>query len=113
MPANEVIPYKTRADTFTARCSAAVTGKTFVKISGNRTGGGGGGAEGAVAPAGVGLSADLENVYVVAPCSAGGAAVGVAAWDGASGSEIKVFASNKGIIIPITAGEALTASWEV
>jgi hypothetical protein len=112
MPANECTPYKTLADTFTARCSAAVTGKTFVIISGDRTGGGGGGAEGSTT-VGVGLSADAENVYKVKVCGAGGKAVGVAGWDGAENAEIKVYAVGHGTILPITAGEAITAGWVV
>jgi hypothetical protein len=112
MPANECIPYKTLADTFTARCSATVTGKRFVKVSGNRTGGGGGGAEGSTT-VGVGLSTDPENVYKVAQCVAKDKAVGVSAWDGASGAEIKVYACAHGNIIPITAGAAIAAGAEV
>lgn len=108
MPANECIPYKTLADTFTARCSAAVTGKTFVIISGDRTGGGGGGAEGSTTT-GVGLSADPENVYKIKVCGAGGKAVGVAGWDAAINTETKVYAVGHGNILPVTAGGTLVA----
>lgn len=112
MPANECIPYKTLADTFTARCSAAVVGKTFVVISGDRTGGGGGGAEGATT-VGVGLSADAENVYKIATAGAGVKAVGVAGWDAAINTETKVYAVGHGNILPVTAGGAFAAGEQV
>lgn len=112
MPANECIPFKTLADTVTAKASAAVTGKTFVAISGNRTGGGGGGAEGSTTIA-VGLSTDGENLYQIKVCGAGVKAFGVAAWDAAITAEVKVYAVGHGNILPVTAGEALTAGWEV
>jgi hypothetical protein len=112
MPANECIPFKEPGASFTARCSAAVTGKRFVKISGNRTGGGGQGAAGSTT-VGVGLSADPENVYKVAQCVAKDQCVGVSGWDAASGAETKVFGKGKGIILPIRAGAAIAAGVEV
>lgn len=113
MPANECTPFKEPGATFTARCSAAVSGCRFVSISGDRTGGGGGGAEGAIT-VGVGLSTDAENIYKVklGP-SAAGAIVGVSGYDGPSGGEIKVYAIRKGIVLPIKAAEAIAAGEEV
>ena len=45
------------------QASAAVTGKRFLKVTGNRTGG-------------IGLSTDARNVYVMGPCTAGARASG-------------------------------------
>lgn len=112
MPANECIPFKEPAATFTARCSAAVTGKRFVVVSGDRTGGGGGGAEGSVT-VGVGLSTDAENVYKIKQAGAKVAVVGVSGWDAASGAETKVFGRGHGTILPVTAGAAIAAGVEV
>lgn len=112
MPANECIPYKQPGEAITAKAKGAVTGKTLVKIGGDRTGGGGGGAEGSIT-IGVGLSTDGENVYQVETCGKEGAPVGVAAWDAADKAETKVFKRSSGIILPITAGEAITAGWEL
>lgn len=113
MPANECIPFKEPGSTFTARASAAVSGKRFVSISGDRTGGGGGGAEGSTT-VGVGLSTDAENVYKVKlGVGATGNAIGVSGWDAASGAELKVFAIRKGVIVPVKAAEAIEAGVEV
>lgn len=112
IPANELIPYKEPGSTFTAKASGAIIGKRFVEISADRTGGGGGGAEGSVT-VGVGLSTDAENIYVVKQAAAKAAAVGVSGWDAADKAELKVFGRGHGIIVPIKAGTALTAGWEV
>lgn len=110
--ANDCIPFKELATAVTAKASAAVSGKTLVVISGDRTGGGGGGAEGS-STVGVGLSTDLENLYQVKVCGAGAKAFGVAGYDAAINAEVKLFLASHGIILPIVAGEALTAGWEV
>lgn len=112
MPANECIPYKSLADTITAKCSAAVVGKRFVVVSGDRTGGGGGGAEGSTTT-GVGLSTDPDNVYKIKQAGAKVAALGVAAYDAAENALVKVFARGVGNILPITAGGAFAAGEEV
>lgn len=111
--ANDCTPYKEPASAVTAKVAsgAGVKGKTFLKIAGNRTGGGGGGAEGS-STVGVGLSTDTENLYQVATAAAGGKAFGVAGWDAAELAELKVY-TGAHIILPIIAGEALTAGWEV
>lgn len=108
----DCIPYKEPGSAFTAKTSAIVKGKRLVKVSGNRTGGGGQGAAGATT-IGVGLSTDLENLYKVAQCVAKDQCVGVAGYDAASGAEVKVYAKGKGIILPITAGAAIVAGKEV
>lgn len=100
MPANECIPYKTPGSAVTAKCNgAAVTGKRFVKINGNRTGGGAGG-----------LSSDLANVYQIGPVAAAGedSVLGVAKNDAADGSLVGVWTA-PGTILPVTAGASITA----
>jgi hypothetical protein len=111
MPANECIPLKTPALSITARCGAAVTGKRFVKVIGNRTGGGISVAGGD--PRSV-LSTDVENVYVVGPCTVSGeAAVGVAKYDQAINLEVGVYKFGSGHILPVKAGANLTAGQQV
>lgn len=99
MPANECIPFKKPGEDFTGKASATVTGKRFLKVSADRTGGGAGG-----------LSTALDNVYQVAPASANGAVCGVAAHDAASGSLVGVIA---GGIVPVTADGAITAGDQI
>src|SRR4051812_9382436 len=112
MPANECIPFKLPALSFTAKASAAISGKRFVVISGDRTGGGGGGAGGSTS-VGAGLSSDVENVYKVKTAGAKVAVVGVSGWDAAENEELKVFGMGNGVILPVKAGEALAAGVEV
>jgi len=102
MPVNESIAYKSPGSSITAKTTAAVTGKRFVKVTGNRTGGGGGG-----------LSSDLANVYQVGLCTVSGeAAVGVSKYDAANGSLVGIHA-DPGIIVPVTAGAIIAAGAEV
>jgi hypothetical protein len=58
MPVNESIDLKKPGQDKTGKATAAITGKRFVRYSGNRTGGGH-----------AGLSTDLANVYQIAPCN--------------------------------------------
>ncbi|OCB56134.1 DUF2190 domain-containing protein [Mycobacterium vulneris] len=74
----------------TGRATAAVTGKRFLKISGNRTGG---------------------NI-AVAPCAAGDRSCGVAKYDAASGDIVGVARGNSRVV-RVTAGAALAAGDEV
>lgn len=100
--ANEVLPFYETADRITAQASAAVTGKRFVTISGNRT-------SGPSVPAGaqVGASDPTEGGnYQVAPPAAGGAVLGVATWDAAIGEKVGVIRRG---IVPVTAGGAIAA----
>ena len=78
---------------------AAVTGKTFVAISGDRTGG-------------PGLSADADNNYLVSPCAAGGKPFGVAKYDVPVGEGGGVH-GQPGMIVPVTADAAIAAGAEV
>lgn len=113
MPANECIPFKVPGSSPSVKAKGAVKGKTFVKIGGNRTGGGGGGAEGSIT-IGVGLGTDGENLYQVETCAAKDTAVvGVAAYDAADKAETRIYARSSGYIVPVIAGEAITAGWEV
>lgn len=102
---NDCIPIHEPDLTFTARVEtgATVVGKTFVKISAARTGGGLGG-----------LSTAVDNVPVIEPCDvAGEAACGVASRDAASGTLVKVYAVGNGIRLPITCGANITAGDEI
>jgi hypothetical protein len=90
--ANESIPlYRPGAD-LTCLTTAAVTGKTFVNVSGP------------VIPA----SGTLTRV---ATAVAAAKALGVAAYDAASGAEVAVILG--GHIVPVTCGAAVTAGAEV
>lgn len=90
--ANESIPlYRPGAD-ITCLTTAAVTGKTFVNVSGP------------VIPA----SGTLTRV---ATAAAAAKALGVAAYDAASGAEVAVLCG--GQVVPVTCGAAVTAGAEV
>jgi predicted RecA/RadA family phage recombinase len=97
MPANECIPVFESADRLTAQASAAVTGKKFVTVSGNKTS--------ALIPSGsaqVGASDPTEGGnYQVGPPAAGGAVLGVATWDAAIGEKVGVICEG---VVPVTAG---------
>jgi hypothetical protein len=95
MPANECIPYKQPAGRVTCKATATVTGKRFVKISGDRTGG-------------PGLSTDVENVKRVAHAVAGDTAYGVSGHDISSGG-LGTILCGPGWELPITAEENLEA----
>ena len=92
MPNNELIPFKEHANRVTATPSAAVTGKRFVSISGDR---------------------QPDGTYTVAPTGAAGKALGVAAWDAGVGSKVTVVTITSGDIVPVRAGAALTANASV
>lgn len=118
--ANDCIPTKQPAETITCQATVAVVGKTFVKISGPRLGGGLRGGTTAVALAGPGygpntLSTDLADVYQVRPATVSGeACLGVASQDAAVGGPVfRVYKFGQGLILPITAGAAITAGTEV
>lgn len=98
MPANESIDLKKPGQDITGKASATITGKRFLRYSGNRTGGGH-----------AGLSTDLNNVPQVAPCN-GTTQVpcGVAAHDAASGSLVGVL-RGAGRHCTVSSGAAVTA----
>lgn len=81
------------------RATAAVTGKRFLGISGDVTGG-------------PGLSTDLENVYRCAHAAAGVRACGVSKYDVASGAEGGMH-GQPGMIVPVNAGAAIAAGQDV
>lgn len=90
--ANDLIPFKEHADRITCTPSAAVTGKRFVSISGDR---------------------NADGTYTVAPTANAGKALGVAAWDAGIGGKVTVVTINSGDIVPVRAGAALTAGASV
>src|ERR687898_180617 len=81
--------YKPGTD-ITGRATAAVTGKRFLKITGNRSGGN----------------------LAVAPCAAGDRSCGVSKYDAASGDTVGL-ARGKDRVVHVTAGAALAAFEEV
>jgi hypothetical protein len=86
----------------TFKATADVLGGRFVKISGNRTGGG----------VETGLTEVLDNVYSMATCGAGQVAFGVAKYDVASGQHGGVYGT-PGRIVTVVAGAAVTAGNKV
>lgn len=92
--ANDLVPFFFPGKNVTYKATATVTGKRFLKVSGNRTGG-------------PGLSTDLLNVYQFAPVSAsGGIAVGVSDKDVASAALGGAFVAG---VVPVTAGDTIAA----
>jgi hypothetical protein len=104
-PANLANPFYDEGDEITGYCTAAVTGMTFVKISGARQPGGPNLVGGAITDSVVG-----GNVSI-APAGAGDKVFGVAVYDQVLGNLVPVFRSPK--VMPVTAGAALTAGVEV
>lgn len=80
------VPFWDSGDSISAACSVAITGGTFVKISGGMTNG----------------------LPTIAPCAAGDSAFGVAAYDGASGDVIMCHHS-RGIVNAVLTGAAIAA----
>jgi hypothetical protein len=101
-PSNLATPYYDEGDEVTAYCSAAVTGKTFVKISGPRQAGN--------PRQGVSDAVTGGNI-TIAPCGAGDPVFGVAAMDCAAGNLVTVYRAPK--IVPVTASAAIAAGAEV
>lgn len=94
--ANEVYPFYIPGGDLTGHCEAAVTGKRFVSVSGDRQ-------------SGPGLSATAEGGnYLVSPAAAGEWALGVADRDAAQDAKVKVYC-DFGYIVPVTAGADLVA----
>lgn len=89
MPVNECIERYPSGRQVTCRATSAVTGKRFVKVSGNRT----------------------DNLISVAPCTAGAKAFAVAVKDAASGENVGTF--GVGFIVPVTCGATVTAGTQV
>jgi|SRR6187431_351122 len=96
--ANDCIPYRKPGEDIPFHASAAVTGKRFVKISGNRQ-------------SGPGLSATAEGSnYQMAQAVAGDRAAGVAAWDVPINGKGNCIQQG---IVPVTSGAAIAAGAEV
>lgn len=87
--ANDLIPFKEDAQRVTCTATTAVTGKTFVAISGDK---------------------QADGTYSVAPAGAGAKAFGVAAWDAPAGARVTVVVIESGHIVPVKAGAALAAN---
>lgn len=98
MPDNVSTQFKETGN-ISFRASAAVTGKRFLKVSGNRTGG-------------PGLSTDLENLVVCAQAGAGQVVVGVSKYDVAI-DESGGMHGQPGMIVPVNCGADITAGAKV
>ena len=90
--ANECIPLYQPGKHITAAVATAVTGKTFVDISGQT------------------LNPATGALISVAPAAAAGKTLGVAAFDAAAGAQVSVIGEG---VVPVTAGAAITAGVEV
>ena len=90
--ANECIPLYQPGKHITAAVATAVTGKTFVDISGAT------------------LNPATGALISVAPATAAGKVLGVAAFDAAVGAQVPVIGEG---VVPVTAGAAITAGAEV
>lgn len=98
MPANLCTPFFTESN-ISFQATADVTGKRFVNISANRSGG-------------PGLSSDKRNIHKMAHAATGGRAFGVAEYDVATGDVGGVF-GQPGMIVPVTADGVITAGAEI
>lgn len=87
--ADDLIPFKEDANRVTCTASAAVTGKRFVAISGDR---------------------NADGTYTVAPAGAGAKVFGVAAWSAPAGARVTVVVVESGHIVPVKAAAALAAN---
>lgn len=111
--ANDCIPFKEPGSAFTGFTTAAVTGKRFVKLTGDRTGGGGSGAAGSLVGT-AGLSNDIHNLYRIGQCTvAGEGALGVSKRDAAIETVLGFHAVRHGLVVPITAGAAINFNDDV
>ncbi len=89
--ANEAIPLFRPGSDVTCLTTAAVVGKTFVDVS---------------------ATVDSTGMIKVATAAAGARALGVAAYDAASGARVPVIAG-PGTIVHVTGGAAITAGAEI
>jgi predicted RecA/RadA family phage recombinase len=85
----DAIPFYEDGDELTATATAAVTGKTFVRISGDK---------------------QADGSLSVAPAGAGALAIGVAMYDAAVGQKVTIHTINSGHVMPVTAGAAALAA---
>jgi hypothetical protein len=89
---NDAIPYFEDGDELTATATVAVTGKRFVRITGD-------------------LQAD--GTLSCGPAAAGAVVLGVAMYDAAIGRRFTLHTINSGNVVPVTAGAALVAGTRV
>src|SRR4051812_4621037 len=89
---NDAIPFYEDGDELTCTATAAVSGKTFVKISGNK---------------------QADGTLSVAPCGAGDKVFGVAMFDAAINTRVTVHTIESGHVMPVVAGAALAADSSV
>lgn len=100
MPNNEAIAYFDPGDDLSAHVEASVTGRRFVAISDPKQ----------VASAAL-ANDTLGGNIVVSPAGAGGAAIGVAAYDATAGQKVPIMRGHK--VVPVEAGAAITAGARV
>lgn len=98
--ANECIPFYEEGQRITVHASSAITGKRFLKISGNRQSG-----------PGLAATADGSN-YIAAHADAAGRSLGVSSHDIPSGKKGTAICT-PGIVLPVTAVGAIAAFAEV
>lgn len=101
MPANLATPFYDPGRDITGFCTAAVIGKRFLKISGNRTSG----------PSPVSDAVDGGNIHV-AHADAAGRIIGVAGYDAAINKLVLVRRGNS-LVIPVLAAAPIAAFQEV
>lgn len=90
--ADDCIPFYEPGSRLTGEATAAVVGKHFVAISGDRVEG--------------------ENSISIAPPAAAGRVFGVAAWTAAAGERVTILRGS-GFVVPVTAAAAIAAFGEV
>lgn len=99
--ANDAIAYYEPGADLTGHCDTAVTGKRCLKITANKQ------------PASFGLAPTAVGGNIrVAHADAAGRIVGVSAFDTPAGGKVGIKRASK-LVIPITAGAAITAFQEV
>lgn len=102
---NVSTPYYDEGEDLTCIVTTAVTGKTFVDISGNRAAGGTSATDGL-------NTSTAGNNYPIAPAAAGARGLGVASYDGAIGDLVKVQCA-PGRVAQVTAGGTIAAGAQV
>lgn len=104
MPTNEAIHYYEPGTRITGKASAGITGKRFLKISGNRT-------SGPLVQSTQSNDTTEGGVYQVAQATANtDFVIGVAGWDAASGELVPIISEG---VVTVTSGAAITAGLPV
>lgn len=85
---NDAIPFYEDGDELTCTATAAVTGKRFVRITGNR---------------------QADGTISVGPCGAGQKPLGVAMFDAGVGKRVTVHSIDSHHCMPVTASGAIAA----